>query len=420
MSLRIISLLLTFLVGLHLPKAFTLLYLLYLLLAWQTRKVSIQASGRIWILVPLFVFSIGYVWSSLHYGFWTLLSRDALDLISMILLPCAGVWLGSRLAECLTARQLCQIWLAYGLGALLYVWITLLFGRVDDFSSVFNIWLHHRDLTIPVPWGEFESMNVRSVEQNASFAVSWFLPSLWLLMRGQKHFLPQMLALIGPASLLAVLAFHGRIGILVGILSLLPVAWAIVSEHQKPRPLLRFIYLVLSSLVVFLSISLLSLLWGVGDVGSRILARVYDERIDRIVGFWPHLQDTIWGGQALTFQYFDQQRQVLVGFDAASGDLLHSVPLDLLVRSGLIPSLAVSLAMSLLYWRSLSRLLIWLQVPSCRPDALIASGFLIALTVQWLFQPLMYADGLLFYFGFLFLGALAFSPVHPGQFERDA
>ena len=60
-----IPLLLVFLVGLHLPKAFTLLYLLYAVVFWQTRNVPPLAPVRLWPLLPLSVFSLGYAWASM-------------------------------------------------------------------------------------------------------------------------------------------------------------------------------------------------------------------------------------------------------------------------------------------------------------------------------------------------------------------
>ena len=110
MNSRWIPVGLVFLVGLHLPKAFTLLYLLYAALFWQTRNAPVVAPRRLWPLLPLAVFSVGYVWASLHYGLWSLQGRDLLDLISMLALPCGGVWLGARSAQCWTPRQLSGIW----------------------------------------------------------------------------------------------------------------------------------------------------------------------------------------------------------------------------------------------------------------------------------------------------------------------
>jgi len=419
MNSRWIPLLLVFLVGLHLPKAFTLLYLLYAVLFWQTRNAPVVAHRRLWPLPALEVFSVGYSWTSLHYGLWSLQGRDLLDLISMLVLPWGGVWLGARLAQCWTPRQLSGIWLVYGLGALAYVWAVLVLGRDALSSSPLEIWMQHRDLSIAVPWGHQGVMNVRSVEQNASFAVAWMFPGLWLLRRQEQPRLALLMLVAGVFGLLAVFAFHGRIGLLVALLSLVPLAWASASERQAARQPLQFTAWALLGLVGFLLLSVFSLLWGRGDITSRLLARIYDERLDRVLAFFSHIPDTLWGGQRLSFQYFEQQRQLWIGFDASAGDMLHSVPFDLVVRAGLIPTVAILVAVVPLLCRAFRQLGHLLSDSSSRGYALIAAGFLIALTVQWLFQPLIYADGLLFYFGFLGLGVLDFLPVVPPSLDRE-
>ena len=419
MNSRWIPLVLVFLVGLHLPKAFTLLYLLYAVLFWQTRNAPAVTLRRLWPVLALAAFSVGYAWASLHYGLWSLQGRDLLDLISMLALPCGGVWLGARLAQRWTPRQLSWLWLAYGLGALAYVWAVLLLGRDVFSSSSLEIWRQHRDLSIAVPWGEQGVMNVRSVEQNASFAVAWMFPGLWLLQSKDQSRLAWLMLAAGLLGLLAVLAFHGRIGLLVALLSFVPLVWASASESQAARQPLQLTAWALSGLGGFLLLSLVSLLWGRGDITSRLLARVYDERLDRFLAFLTHIPDTLWGGQRLSFEYFEQQRQVWVGFDASAGDLLHNVPSDLVVRAGLIPAIALLLAVVPLLCRSLRQLGQLLRDPASRGHALISAGFLIVLTVQWLFQPLIYADGLLFYFGFFGLGALAFSPAVMPPLDRE-
>ena len=419
MKSRWIPLFLVFLVGLHLPKAFTLLYLLYAVLFWQTRNAPVVAPRRLWPLLALALFSVGYAWASLHYGLWSLQGRDLLDLISMLALPSGGVWLGARLAQCWTPRQLSWIWLAYGLGALAYVWAVLVLGRDALSTSLLEIWRQHRDLSIAVPWGQQGVMNVRSVDQNASFAVAWMIPGLWLLLRKEQPRLAQVMVVAGVLGLLAVLAFHGRIGLLVGLLSLLPLAWAVFSERIGAHQSLKLSVWALFGLGGFLLLSLVSLLWGRGDITSRLLARVYDERLDRFLAFLTHIPDTLWGGQRLSFEYFEQQRQVWVGFDASAGDLLHNVPFDLVVRAGLIPAIALLLAVVPLLCRSLRLLGQLLRDPASRGHALISAGFLIVLTVQWLFQPLIYSDALLFYFGYFGLGALAFSPAVIPPLDRE-
>jgi len=83
------------------------------------------------------------------------------------------------------------------------------------------------------------------------------------------------------------------------------------------------------------------------------------------------------------------------------------VLLDIYVRVGWLPLFLLSLALIPLLWRSLGALAAGLSQSEQRGGALLAASLLLCLTVQWLFQPLIFADGLLFYFGFLLLGFLA-------------
>ena len=258
MNSPLIPFLLVFLVGMHVPKAFTLLYLLYALLFWQTRNSPSLPLRRLWPLLPLSLFSVSYAWASLHYGLWTMNGLDLLDLISVLALPCGGVLLGARLAQSWTPRQLSWIWFVYGFGALCYVWTVLVFGREVFSSSPLEIWNQHRDLSIAVPWGQQSVMNVRSVEQNASFAIAWMFPGLWLLLRKEQSRLAFLFSIAGLLGLLAVLAFHGRIGLLVALLSVLPLAWAAASERAAERQPLQLIAWALSGLGGFLLLSFFS------------------------------------------------------------------------------------------------------------------------------------------------------------------
>ena len=72
-----------------------------------------------------------------------------------------------------------------------------------------------------------------------------------------------------------------------------------------------------------------------------------------------------------------------------------------------MPLLLLSLALLPLLWRALQALAPGLSQSEQRGGALLAASLHLCLTVQWLFQPLLFADGLLFYFGFLLLGFLA-------------
>ena len=114
--------LLAFALGLHVPKAFSLYYLLLGWLALRSRGAPLP---NIWIrlsAVLMLAFGLSYAAISVHYGLWQLGGRDLLDLISMLVLPAAGVWLG----------------------ALAYVWAVLLHGRGVGFAAGGPACVHHR------------------------------------------------------------------------------------------------------------------------------------------------------------------------------------------------------------------------------------------------------------------------------------
>ena len=109
--------LLTFLLGLHVPKAFSLYYLLLALLAWRSRGASVPGLRLRLSVVLLLAFGISYSAISLHFGLWQLVGRDMFDLISMLVLPASGVWVGALMSARSSWRSFGRICLSYGLGA---------------------------------------------------------------------------------------------------------------------------------------------------------------------------------------------------------------------------------------------------------------------------------------------------------------
>ena len=370
---------LAFALGLHVPKAFSLYYLLLGWLAWRSRGAPLP---DLWIrlsAVTLLAFGLSYAAISVHYGLWQLGGRDLLDLISMLLLPAAGVWLGALAAARISWRSMGWLWFAYGLGALAYTWVVLLHGR-----GVGLLLEARRVSTIAVPWGSDPLVNVRSIEQNAALVVTWWLPGLWLLLRERQKLLGGLLLACATAGLAAVVCFHGRLGYLMLLVGGLPLVWLLRRSAWFWR-----------TLVAGTSALLGVLLWK-----PQLVQRLSDERFDRFAGFFPVAPQFPWGGNQLHFEG-------VLPFDARQGELMHNVLLDIYVRVGWLPLLLLSLALLPLLSRSLQALAAGLSKSEHRGGALLAASLLLCLTVQWLFQPLIYGDGLLFYFGFLLLGFLA-------------
>ena len=273
--------LLALLLGLHVPKAFSLYYLLLGWFAWRARGALLPDMGIRLSAVLLLAFGCSYAAISVHYGLWQLGGRDLLDLISMLLLPAAGVWLGALVAARCSWRSMGWLWLAYGLGALGYTWAVLLHGR--GLSALLEA---RRVSTIAVPWGSDPLVNVRSIEQNAALVVTWWLPGLWLLLRERQRLLGAVLLACGTAGLAAVVCFHGRLGYLMLLVGGLPLVW-----------LLRRSAWLWRTLVAGAAVLAGVLMWK-----PQLAQRLYDERFDRFAGFFPVAPQFPWGGNQLHFE----------------------------------------------------------------------------------------------------------------------
>jgi len=128
-----LEVLLFFLIGLHLPKAFTLLYVALLACAFQVRQfhqpdLATKPTYWCWSLLWLLLFSVAYLAIKLYWGFDSLDGRGLLDSISALVLPASCFWIGLRLPA-LGRGAATKFLLAYGLGALLYVIAALFVGR---------------------------------------------------------------------------------------------------------------------------------------------------------------------------------------------------------------------------------------------------------------------------------------------------
>ena len=393
-----------FLVGLHLPKAFTLLYLALLVCAIQVRQSKPQAKAALpaywrWSFLGLSLFSIVYLGIMLYWGFASPQGSGLLDCISALVLPAACFWIGLRLPV-LGRGAATKFLLAYALGALLYVIAALVVARHPWWAldQIFQ-------LVIPTPWGLPKVVNVRSIEQNGILALAMLPAALFLAF---KPGVPGRLGAlaIGGAALLglhAVLSFNGRLGFLALLLALLPllaVAWH--QRLHRPKALtaagLGGIVLIGSLIARHPSI-------------QRSLAGGYcDERFGMYAGFLKHLGQGLLGGHQIVVASLLCDGKTAFGFGGGTPGyltMLHSVVLDIyndagflpviLLLSALLPALA-SIVRG--FWR-LSARGTWDWQWS------VLWSLFVVLVTQWLFQPLLYGDGLLYYLSFLVLGLLA-------------
>lgn len=406
-------LLLTGYVGLHLPRSFLLLYVIVGLLFWRTCLVHLEESEPLrWVQSPgvlrsalfLLVFSVTYGFGMLAWGFW-LLPADALDALNALLLPGLLFLAGVRAAS-LPRTWSTRLLLTYAFGALLYVLIALAFARSPwwNWSQVFPV-------SITVPWGSSVAINVRSVEQNGYPALLLLAPGLMLTFGSST--VPRRL--LGAAFLsLSALGAHvvgaleGRLGWLTLVVSMLPVVvlLAVRLIASVPRSWCRS--WPIPALVAMFGLAGVGT--GIAVLNSRLQGSgiwsqgLCEERFSLYASILARLGQAPWGGRRLQFPFRtcgDQALNLVFGAAGQVG-IAHNVWLDIYYTLGFVPVLLLLAALA--------------------PSALaVVKGFVSAwpawdwqvclrwccfclLLGQWLFQPLQYSDGLLYYLSFFVAG----------------
>lgn len=397
------------LIGSHIPKASTLFFLLLAVLAWRCRKIRPARFGLRWSVVCIFAFSIGYVIISVHHGLWSLSGRDLLDVISMAVLPSASVWVGAKAGAHYSAKSMAIALAAYSTCALIYSFITLVYSRV--FVQELGL-LGLLPSSYPVHSLFFlgKLINVRSIEQNASFAAAFLPLSILSIRKGQslaRSLFLCFIALLGLMGILTGIAFNGRLVILSALISwfFLFIAWPPARYFVQRTVQKR---LKVMAVVMFSSAS--AILFDL--VSSR--RYLYDERFDRYRGFASSFLAYPNGGNYMRFQWMDSVTGEVVIYDALGGgsdssSLMHNVIMDVYVRAGWFPTVMLCLGVFPLLFFAVRNIVTGYVSSKSFIVLSIASAFLVCWAIQFLFQPLIYSDGLLFYFGFLLLGFLSTS-----------
>lgn len=397
------------LIGAHVPKAFSLLYLI-LFVSWffiafvDPRPLAPLPTNRLKFLrivqALVFLFSLTYPLAMLGFGFWTLSGRSTLDVVSALLLPNGMLWWGVHMA-----RRNFQLFttclLAYNFGGLIFL-SSALFK-----TSGLNWYSARLDPgSLFVPWGNEISMNVRSVEQNGLLNVA-LLPASLILFFQRRFALASILAIPASFGILAVLPLsNGRLW----IPSLLLSAW----------PLLCLIFRLIPTRVLnrapffFISFVFLFATFFKGLSSSVIpLSLFCDERLGIYQQSLARWKELITGGRLLNFTVSacGQQplRLSLNGQPGAAWAMLHSVPLDVVGSVGLLPALPMLLFLLVAAWLYSKFAISWLAPPSFGEHSfylLVLWSALAVVVIQWLLQPLIYADGLLYFLSYSLLGAL--------------
>jgi hypothetical protein len=378
----LVPLALALLFGLGVPKAFSLLYVVLVCAAWfAARRPGARPSWWIlWSFVLLLLFGVSYAAFQVGWQVWSPPQRFLPEILAVVLLPAAGLlvgWLLHRYGRRFGSRLM----LAYALGALIYTLLALAMSRSPWWAITQQF-----DHVVRVPWGE-DWMSTRSVEQRAFLALSLLPMGIPLLLSKEvsRRRLGLISVAIGALAVHVAWALDGRIGWAALALACLPWLCFLPSVRQR-------------CLVVLCGSSLMGLAIGLG--------RLCDERWWLVNGFLSHLAEAPWGGRLMTFDYRECRPGIVMHFGSAahSNAFAHNVILDIYNDTGIIPALCILMAVVPLVFNLLRGF--WLKFFLSGWDWQLATrwGFMSVFVVQWLAQPFLYSDQLMFSIGFIFAG----------------
>ena len=383
-----LNFLIPFTLGLGIPKSFSILYAVLLVFGC---KAIFSGSPRppAWVLVIasfLFLFGFSYAGAMVWHGVWYPWQKWLREISAIVFLP-AGCFLGGWLYGVFSSKSVNRILISYMAGALIYALISVFISHQPwwNLSQTFSHVLR-------VPWGEQQWLSTRAVEQRAFLSLA-ILPIVFVNLVRYRGFHWSTLCLgLAAASSGYYVGYttQSRIGIFTLILSMIPCFWLF-----KPKILRR------SLLLCALSAGLILVISG----------HVCDERVYLQSQFILHMPTALMGGRQLHFPYascIPSEKLVFGSFEGSSAFTPHNLLLDIYNDAGLIPFslfLAAIILLSVRLFRGFHQSLSLYGWSST-----IALRFSIAsvLVVQYLAQPFLYTDQLMFSLGFFFFGSMLF------------
>lgn len=379
-----------FLLGLNLPKSFSLLGLVFVIgLVWGRSELMTLIRARLVVssIVLLVAFGCSFSIRQFQLGFWSLTGASIADLLTFTLYPSlalAAGWLSRRIF--LSRRAMCLAIVAFAAGGLCYVLLSLAISR-DPWWRLDEVF----PSAVTVPWGDhgMSGQNVRSVEQRAMPALVFAgsLPAL-LLRKSRGWLIKALLAFI--ASIIAIYALwslHGRLGYVVLFVVLVPSFFLMINRHWR-LPLL----------------SCAGVTIAIGFTRQWLC----DERFPMQLAFLQHIADAPWGGRRITFSFEGCPSQGLMKFGPPPSffHLPHNIFLDVINDVGILPAFFLILACSLLLAGLIQAFVLSYNIRLWSISDALAFGSAAVVVTQAMFQPFLYSDRSMFVASFLLTGAL--------------
>jgi hypothetical protein len=397
-------------VGLHLPRSFSVLFLLAALVgvaAWMSGGRSLRLALLVqpawWLSLALCpLFSVAFVAGFLGWGFWSW-SADRADIINALILPTLLFWAGLQLGSWKRGFNT-SLLLAYTLGSLVYVLLALAWSRTPwwNLQQVFPS-------AITVPWASEGPLNVRSVEQNGFPSLLLLGPAITLFFTRTSRLARLAAVALVAAALLgghAVWAMDGRLGWLALVLSLLPALprlWGWLHGVVTTRGAVR-----VSSAALLGGALIYGLRALITQAASPIWSQgLCDERFGMFAAMLSKLHEVPWGGKHLVVAYTTCGTKIPLTLAEEGGSInaAHNVFLELYFAVGVVPVLLLLLFLARPLWVVIRGFVT--QFPYSDWQHALRWCWVCLLAVQWFFQPLLYSDGLLYYCTFLMIGLMA-------------
>jgi hypothetical protein len=382
---------LAFVLGLNLPRSFSLLALIcaFGLGVWRADLPRLRRAPVLgWSILLLIAFGLAYSIRQLQLEVWIWNAKTMADAATFTLFPAMCLALGWLWRQQSRDRSSGQgLIVAFALGGLVYVSLALVLSRQP--------WWNLADIfpsAITVPWGDqgMSGQNVRSVEQRA-YAAFAFLPVVpWLLWSkpvGWRAKVPPCLGLGAWGAYVIWSLNSPRLITFALFLALLPCLLMLPSRRARWLGLAGVV-----SITVWL-------------VQSK---RLCDERLPMQLAFLNQIRDHSWGGRQIHFSFQGCPGQGLMTFAPPPNflHLPHNIFLDQVNDVGLLPALLLLVACSLLLTALLQGFYRGFRRGSWRPGLALCWSVLCCILTQALFQPFLYSDRLLFCLTFVFTGAM--------------